>query len=309
MANAYLLTLQPTFTQGLIIGQFSILFLLVVILKYLFLDPVSDQPYKSSSYQPRNLKDDSDGQLSFDSAAKLSSKMDGRADMDANSGVESADWINILLHQVVDAYRTKLRGDLPGAEGDEVARRRVEKFANKMRPASFVEPIKVHSVDLGVSAPRLSRARPRPLNTPLVDPQIEVDMHYTDTISISFSTSVLLNYPFPSFARLPISLTISLSLFSSTILLTPPQAHSPHPTVTLMLPSPQSDFTLDLKTTSLLGSRAKLADVPKLHELITHQIRRAITEKGVWKVVLPGLASVQEVEDDVQKEREAAGAL
>ena len=40
--------------------------------------------------------------------------------------------------QVVDAYRTKLRGDLPGAEGDEVARRRVEQFANKMRPAAFV---------------------------------------------------------------------------------------------------------------------------------------------------------------------------
>lgn len=93
-----------------------------------------------------------------------------------------------------------------------------------------------------------------------------------------------------------------------------------------MLPSPQSDFTLDLKTTSLMGSRAKLADVPKLHELITHQvrisrsyslasshfpfkIRRAITEKGVWKVVLPGLASVEEVREDVQRQREAAEAL
>lgn len=32
------------------------------------------------------------------------------------------------------------------------------------------DPIKVHTVDLGVSAPRLSRARSRPLNTPLVDP-------------------------------------------------------------------------------------------------------------------------------------------
>ena len=97
------------------------------------------------------------------------------------------------------------------------------------------DPIKVHSVDLGHSAPRLYRARARALNAPLAEPvrtatpgltaalthaalqQIEVDMHYTDTVSISFSTSVLLNYPFPSFARLPISLTISLSVFSATV--------------------------------------------------------------------------------------------
>lgn len=91
-------------------------------------------------------------------------------------------------------------------------------------------------MDLGVSAPRLYRARPRALNTPLVEPvrrgrsvvsearsncssrqQIEVDMQYTDTLSVSISTSVLLNYPLPSFARLPISLTISLAVFSSTV--------------------------------------------------------------------------------------------
>lgn len=160
MANAYVFTLQPTFTQGLIIGQFSILFLLVVILKYLFLDPVSDQPYKSSSYQPRIVRDESDETVSLDGLDKLPTSMSVGPDGEASNGVESADWINILLHQVsyqqrifwlipsrfllfnqvVDAYRTKLRADLPGAEGDEVARRRVEKFANKMRPAAFLVP-------------------------------------------------------------------------------------------------------------------------------------------------------------------------
>ena len=90
MANAYIFTLQPTFTQGLIIGQFSILFLLVVVLKYLFLDSASDQSYKSSSYQPQILRDEDDGQP----PEKLQTNGDG------SGGVESADWINILLHQV-----------------------------------------------------------------------------------------------------------------------------------------------------------------------------------------------------------------
>lgn len=55
-----------------------------------------------------------------------------------------------------------------------------------------------------------------------------------------------------------------------------------------------------------MGSRAQLADVPKLHELIetqvnlvsslsrawlimTFKVKKFISEKGPWKVVLPGL--------------------
>lgn len=64
-----------------------------------------------------------------------------------------------------------------------------------------------------------------------------------------------------------------------------------------MLPN----FTLDLKSTSLLGSRAKLADVPKLHELIDNQIRRAIIRWGTLKIVLPGLSSVDDVRDVERK--------
>ena len=42
-------------------------------------------------------------------------------------------------------------------------------------------------------------------------------MTYTDTVSVSLSTAYLFNYPLPSFARLPVSVTISLSLFSSSV--------------------------------------------------------------------------------------------
>jgi maintenance of mitochondrial morphology protein 1 len=60
-------------------------------------------------------------------------------------------------------------------------------------------------------------------------------------------------------------------------------------------------FTLELKTTSLMGSRAKLADVPKVHELIENQVRRILAEKGTWKVVLPGLTSVAEVKREQEE--------
>lgn len=298
MGNAYVFTLQPTFTQGLILGQVSILLLLAVILKYLFLD---SGPRKTLSYQPRIIRSEDDEE-STDVEGDTQEK--GAEITSHPSDTESMEWLNVVLQQVLDAYRVKLRDNQPGVLGDEIARKRIETFANARRPREFLDPIHVHSIDLGHSAPRLSNARCTKPGESTSDPHIEFTLAYSDTISISFSTSVLFNYPFASFARLPVSFTVSLSLFSTTALLIPPQPHAEHPTLTITLPSAQTqkDLVLELKTTSLLGSRAKLADVPKLHELINQQIQKIILEKGTWKVVLPGLASVSEVKEDIAKE-------
>jgi len=109
------------------------------------------------------------------------------------------------------------------------------------------------------------------------------------------STAYLFNYPMVGFARLPVSVTISLSVFACRVVITPPSRTSPVPAITLtMLPN----FTLDLKSTSLLGSRAKLADVPKLHELIDSQLRGALVRRGTLKIVLPGLSNVKDMKGE-----------
>ncbi|KAJ7139811.1 hypothetical protein C8R44DRAFT_605728 [Mycena epipterygia] len=287
MANNYVFSLQPTFTQGLILGQLSILVLLVLILKYLFLDS-TEYPFETSSYHPRV---DNDLLLRKQNVAShLSDSIDEKA--------ESAEWFNMLLHQAI--YRSKLRDGLSGAEGDEVARKRIEDYANKIRPPGFLDHINIHSVDLGVSAPRLYNARIKRQNCsePL---SAEFDVSYTDTISLALSTAYLFNYPMPSFARLPVSLTISLSLFKSSIIITPPSPTSPLPVITLAI---HPDFTLDLTTVSLMGSRAKLANVPKLHELIQHQVRRILAAREPWRVVLPGVSGVVEVRQMVKELKE-----
>ena len=43
-----------------------------------------------------------------------------------------------LRNQVAGVYRSKLRDDLQGVEGDEVLRRRVEDFVNIMRPSGIL---------------------------------------------------------------------------------------------------------------------------------------------------------------------------
>jgi len=208
---------------------------------------------------------------------------------------ESAEWLNTLLQQVVDEYRCKLRADENGLEGPKVVLRRIQAFANEMRPQALLGPITVHSINLGRSAPRLSNARIS--NTPANMREVEFDLTYTDTASISLSTSVLFNYPLPAFARLPLSLVISVELFSSTMSFTPPipvatskslpVESDAFPALTLAIPP--SSISLSLKITSTMGSRAQLADVPKLHELIENQVKKVISEKGSWKIVLPGL--------------------
>jgi len=278
---------QPTFTQGLIIGQLSILILLGMILKYLFLES-SQYSIETTSYHQLV---DNDTLL-----RERELKVPNTNQAQDSNDFESTKWFNTLLSQVVDIYRSKLRNDIAGMEGDEFARKRIEVYANTIRPAGFVDYITIHSVNLGTSAPSLFNARVRKDQPDLQE--IEFDASYIDTLSLSLSTSYLFNYPTPSFAKLPISLTISLSQFKSSITIRPPSATDSVPVLTLTI-SP--NFVLDLTTTSLMGSRAKLANVPKLHELIQHQVRRVLAARATWKVPLPGLSGLPPVMQENEK--------
>ena len=95
MASAYFFTLQPTFTQGLILGQASILFLLFLVLKYLFFDTDPDRPYRKASYPPKVELESSDEDLAT-ARADVNSFRGLRREGDA----ESSEWLNVFLQQV-----------------------------------------------------------------------------------------------------------------------------------------------------------------------------------------------------------------
>lgn len=269
-----LFSLTPTFTQGLVLGQLSIFLLLALIVRHLFLDSAKGPPVHTPAPLPVRVP---------------SREVEKAVENDWRMGdAESAEWFNLLLQMVAQTYREELKGNMQGPAGDEAARIRIENWANATLQSDLMENIVIHSVDLGVSAPRITEAR---LIPDLNDPNgfvAECNMSYIDTVSVSISTSVLFNYPFPMFARLPVSLTLSLSLFSANVTIKPPSPTAIAPSVTLTL-SPH--FHLELRTTSLLGSRAKLADVPKIHQMIEERIKRAIADRATWKFMLPGLAA------------------
>ena len=95
MANAYVFTLQTTFTQGLLLGQLSILCLLILVLKYLFFVTDSGQPYKPVSYHPQVVNTE-DGDESSDSLDSIKLP----PDVLSRSGQASVDWFNVILQEV-----------------------------------------------------------------------------------------------------------------------------------------------------------------------------------------------------------------
>ena len=82
--------LQPTFTQGLVIGQLSILILLGMILKYLFLES-SQYPLEASYHQ----QVDNDAFLHKRDSEVLNINLDQDSDT-----YESTKWFNTLLSHV-----------------------------------------------------------------------------------------------------------------------------------------------------------------------------------------------------------------
>lgn len=88
MGNNYIFSLTPTFTQGLLLGQLSILVILALVLKYLFLLPQSDKP-ETPIFHP-NFKSDT-------SSRTRPPPPEANAFPD---DAESANWFNSLARQV-----------------------------------------------------------------------------------------------------------------------------------------------------------------------------------------------------------------
>lgn len=85
-------SLTPTFTQGLIIGQVSILLLLALILRYLFLEP-------AVSSRPPSLPALAAAARQRHETSRSTSKEDA-SEADDPPPAETAEWFNVILQNV-----------------------------------------------------------------------------------------------------------------------------------------------------------------------------------------------------------------
>ena len=181
MPATSLLSLQPTFLQGFVVGQISILLLLALILKYLFFEsaPPGSPTVLAPLPAPRFQQRDAAQSAALDAKPPPLPPADAADSVHVHSrvaGIESVEWFNLIIRevrsggpmsdrrvpswvgtqvseegltmacrapalQIVQSYRIALRDGLGGLAGDEVVRQRVEHWVNNHIGSSFIVSI------------------------------------------------------------------------------------------------------------------------------------------------------------------------
>lgn len=247
---------------------------------------------------------------------------------------ESLDWFNVLIAQTIAQYR-QTAYSLKDSPTSSILSSLTAAINNPEKKPSFIEKINVTDISLGEEFPIFSNCRIITVDDPNSDggrlqALLDVDLS-DDNLSIAVETQLVLNYPKPRSAILPVALSVSVVRFSGTlcISLIPASTEPLHTPATSPTPpaeaaarpsgapgssdtgaaqdqnppknSPKSnvafsflpDYRLDLSVRSLIGSRSRLQDVPKVAQLVEARVHawfeERVVEPRVQVVGLPDL--------------------
>ncbi|EEA18919.1 ERMES complex subunit mmm1 [Talaromyces marneffei ATCC 18224] len=238
---------------------------------------------------------------------------------------ESLDWFNVLIAQTIAQYRQTayLLKDSPTSSILDSLSAAIN---DPQKKPSFIDTIKVTDISLGEEFPIFSNCRVIVVDDPNSDggrlqALMDVDLS-DDNLSLAIETSLILNYPKPRSAVLPVALSVSVVRFSGTLCISlipaateqsPSSAPTPdasnlnvrtlfqhisaelngtaaNPTAnpekkgvpkTNLAFSFLPDYRLDLSVRSLIGSRSRLQDVPKVAQLVEARIHSWFEERVV----------------------------
>jgi len=217
---------------------------------------------------------------------------------------ESLDWFNVLIAQTIAQFRSDAQHD------DAILTSLTNALNGSARPG-FLDEIKVTELSLGEDFPIFSNCRIIPVDEDGLSLSIgrggensntgrdggrlqaRMDVDLSDFITLALETKLLLNYPKPLVAVLPVALAVSVVRFSGTLSISFTPSSPPHTSPTTLAFSFLDDYRLDLSVRSLLGSRSRLQDVPKIAQLIEARLHTWFDERCVeprfQQIELPSL--------------------
>jgi maintenance of morphology protein 1 len=229
---------------------------------------------------------------------------------------ESLDWFNVLLAQTIAQYRQTAYNLRDGSGGMPTILASLEAAINdpEKRP-SFIDKIKITEISMGEEFPIFSNVRVISVEDDAsvstggkLQALMDVDLS-DDNLTLAIETALILNYPKPFSAVLPVALAVSVVRFSGTLSISfvpateddlqanasgveRPAPVSGKPKTNLAF-SFLPDYRLDLSVRSLIGSRTRLQDVPKIAQLVEARVQawfeERVVEPRVQVVPLPGL--------------------
>ncbi|KAL8791486.1 MAG: hypothetical protein Q9213_000103 [Squamulea squamosa] len=321
-----------SFTEGFLLGQLSVVILIGAFIKFfIFGDPPSPETTASTRALARQSRDNGHrSSFSINSSPSVTSRLDVRHsssnvlrhpprlttpiilaktyyNVDAHQP-ESLDWFNVLIAQTIAQFRTD-------AHQDEAILTSLTNLLNGPQKPDFLSSIKVTEISLGEDFPIFSNCRVDPVDDGSTEPdtarlQARMDVDLSDLITFGIETKIILNWPKPLTAVLPVALAVSIVRFSGTLSISflpsashpTPSAHpgsSPPPqqplstTPTSLAFSFLPDYRLDLNVRSLVGSRSRLQDIPKIAQMVENRLHAWIDERcvepRVQQIPLPSL--------------------
>jgi maintenance of morphology protein 1 len=225
---------------------------------------------------------------------------------------ESLDWFNVLVAQALAQIRTE-------ALHDDALLKALRDMLNGPLVPDYVGPITVTELALGEEFPIFSNCRIIPVDEAGADVKAvglgtrllaRLDVDLSDAITVGVETRLRANWPFRDVMVLPAALTLEVVRFSGTLSLSfipsvPDNKDSdteggggddgflPGPGPITLAFSFLPDYRLDLSVRSLLGSRSRLQDVPKIAQLVEGRIHAWMNDRCVepryQQIVLPSI--------------------
>ncbi|KAK7737816.1 ERMES complex subunit mmm1 [Cytospora paraplurivora] len=217
---------------------------------------------------------------------------------------ESLDWFNVLVAQTIAQFRSD-------AQHDDAILGSLTKALNSPSRPDFLDEIRVTELNLGEEFPIFSNCRIIPVDEdglafPPGKPfdansamregcrlQARMDVDLSDMITLALETKMLLNYPKKLSAVLPFALAVSVVRFSGTLSISFIPSNPSQSTPTMMTFSFLDDYRLDFSIRSLLGSRSRLQDVPKIAQLVESRLHKWFDERAVeprfQEIALPSM--------------------
>jgi maintenance of morphology protein 1 len=321
-----------SFTQGFILGQISIVLLLAAFIKYfIFGDPPSPEvtatiraaerrsrtlAHKKSLLSLRETNTRQAAQQPTLNKKKSSILRPGPPTLTIGSILdktyykvdshqpESLDWFIVLVAQTIAQFRSD-------AQHDDAILTSLTKAINGTSRPDFVDEIRVTELTLGEDFPIFSNCRIIPVDEDGVNLksgadfdanmasrdgarlQARMDVDLSDMITLAVETKLLMNFPKRLSAVLPVALAVSVVRFSGTLSISFVPSNPSENTPTKMTFTFLDDYRLDFSIRSLMGSRSRLQDVPKIAQLVESRLHRWFDERCVeprfQEIALPSM--------------------
>lgn len=324
--------LDWSFTQGLIIGQLSVIVILIFFIKF-FIFAETDKkdnnppaPKTSPLFKRRNTEegDESDNLtttltnslMAFSTILKrggeeVKTLSGDNTDNQKNTKLqrsiqidnilnktsydvnlhrsESLDWFNVLIAQIIEQFREE------AINKNNILTSLNDFFTNNLITLpDYLDTVKVKELDIGNNFPIFSNCR---IENEKQQLEAKIDIDLRDRLALGIETKLLLNYPKKAFAALPISLTVAVIKFhgSLTVSLTradefvhPSDNESSNEEIEqkdsngyFLIFSFSPEYVLEFETSSLIGARSKLENIPKIASIIEYQIKKWFVERCV----------------------------